>query len=195
MPTRAGLIISKYIQVWPLSNMRTRDLAAASIRIDKDEVVVASMYLPHDVQYHPSPEIIQLVQYCEKRKHKLLLDANSHHQVWCCFHNNGRGEELVEFLANTDLHVQNRGHSPSFVTTSSREILDVTISTASMMPWITKWRIEEGDSKSDHETIRFRIKRSVKPIFYRKRKQTNWEQCPILVEEYLESLVYSVSIN
>ena len=173
---RAALLISKDLPTFQLTNFCDRDIAAAIITIETRNIVVASVYMPHDSNEHPSVSMQNLVQYCEQRKLELIIgaDVNSHHWLWGCNNTNNRGDELVDYISTTDLHILNRGHTPTFVTQSRSEILDVTLSTSGIMPKIKDWKVDMRPSMSDHRTILFKITREKpEPIEFRNKKKLN----------------------
>ena len=132
---RAALLISKDMPVFKLANFCNRDIAAAIITINDRNVVVASVYMPHNNEEHPSTVFQNMVQYCEDHNYELIIgaDANSHHEYWGCTESNSRGDSLVEFLSTKELHVINKGIIPTFVTRSRQEILDITMVSSGML--------------------------------------------------------------
>lgn len=84
-------------------------------------------------------------------------DTNSHHTLWGSSNINSYGEELVEYLASTNLEILNRGNEPTFVTMAREEVLDVTFATRSFLDRIAHWRVSREETLSDHKEINFII--------------------------------------
>lgn len=75
--------------------------------------------MPSDTrERRPGAIVSELVSFCSTNNKQLVLgcDTNSHHTIWGSSDVNGYGEELVEFLATTNLEVVNKGTEPTFVT-------------------------------------------------------------------------------
>jgi len=64
-----------------------------------------------------------------KLKHDLLvgIDSNAHHPIWGLPEANVRGEVLVSFLSNNNLHILNTGNNPTFTRVNCATHIDITI--------------------------------------------------------------------
>lgn len=176
---RAALLVSHDRKVWKLTKFCTRDIAAGILYLGGEQIVIASIYMPHDeIGLHPSPGFRNLIEHCELTQRKLVVaaDANSHHNMWGCISNNRRGDVLVEYLATTSLQIVNTGHTPTFVTKSRSEILDVTMVTMNGIDLIQNWWVDVTDSFSDHRAIIFELKEKCdnESTEYRNKRKTNW---------------------
>ena len=79
---RACIWISPDIKYWPLPQYTGKDCAAVKININGTEVVVASVYMAHDLD--PPGDLARgLIRFCEQSKLPLLIgsDANAHHSL------------------------------------------------------------------------------------------------------------------
>lgn len=97
-----------------------------------EEIVLCSAYLPYDaLESRPGKMVSEITNYCESTGRPLILgcDANAHHTLWGSSDINKRGEELIEFVATTNLEILNKGREPTFVTRNRSEVLDVTLAT------------------------------------------------------------------
>ena len=111
-----------------------RDTATAIVRYrdgsgSERKLVVASAYFPGDSTEGPPPQRVRdLIRECEQKKLDLVLgcDANSHHLVWGSTDCNARGNQLLEYLAGTNLEILNRRGKPTFRTKSREKVLDLT---------------------------------------------------------------------
>lgn len=192
-PNRAAINLSRDLHAWPLTHIMSRDIAAALVDINGVKFIIASIYMPFDSVDHPTAGVIRLVKYGEENKLNIIIcaDVNSHHGLWGCNNTNKRGEDLVDFLASTDLHVINRGHQPTFVTATRSEILDITLASTQLVSRIKSWHVDQQDSMSDHKIIQFEISFKVFSVPYRNKKKTDWEKYEIIVDEQLATLPLS----
>ena len=91
-------------------------------------IVVCSVYFD-GISTLPPYSMEDLVRYCQDEHLPLIVgcDSNAHHTVWRSTNTNRKGEELLEYLASTDLEILNRGNEPTFCTVARRKVLDLTI--------------------------------------------------------------------
>lgn len=97
----------------------------------------------------------------------------------------------MNFIVRNKLEVANRGNEPTFVTTTCREAIDITIVTTTISTVVVGWHVSQEQSLSDHRYIRFDIKALGKKVgTYRDPRACNWgfyqehlerglEECPI----------------
>ncbi|XP_045480896.1 uncharacterized protein LOC123685284 [Harmonia axyridis] len=148
-----------------------------------ENLVVCSAYLPYDSPDPPPlKEMEELVTFCERKSWPLLIgcDANAHHILWASTVVNPKGEAIADFLFSTSLHLLNRGDVPTFITSSRRKVLDVTMCSSSIADCIKDWRVAtEVISLSDHRHIYFTISvgGSVRePEIFRNPRKTDWSR-------------------
>jgi len=138
--------------------------------------VYASVYMAHDITC-PPPKVNEVVEYCNTNRLPLVVggDANAHHTLWGSSDINERGIQLLEFIVEQDLHCINKGHKPNFVTSNTKERLDVTLVSNDLITKVSFWKVLDTESMSDHKFIQFglRIGRP-DPIYYRNRRKTMW---------------------
>lgn len=146
---------------------------------DKPEtVILASAYLPYEERNPPSQQFQNLVSFCKNGNFELIIscDANAHHTVWGSTDIYPRGKSLSEYLSSTNLLIQNKGNTPTFVNKIRREVIDITLATHRVSRDIKCWRVEPEVTFSDHKWITFEIKsNTVPPIKFRNPRNTNWE--------------------
>lgn len=178
---RACIVVSKTIEAMKIEELCSRDCVAVTIKMNLDvgvrDWVVASVYLPHDSDIHPTLDMVNLVNWAERKKMPLIVgsDANSHHTAWGSSDVNDRGTELLNFILTSQLLVLNRGGSPTFVTSRRREVLDITLCSQDIDSRIMNWRVSDEASLSDHRYIKFEIRVTKLPSrMIRKPKLTNW---------------------
>jgi hypothetical protein len=144
-----------------------------------EELIVASRYPPYNSDEPPSTEEVRdITDYCYSRKKELITgrDANAHHTLWGSTSTNPRGESLLEFLANSNLNILNRGNKPTFVVCSRKEVIDLTLQTNRMVNLVSNGHVSEEPSLSDHRHICFQIGNiTVNQVTFRDPRRTNWE--------------------
>ncbi|XP_059061610.1 uncharacterized protein LOC131854496 [Achroia grisella] len=150
------------------SELCTDDLVTAFVNFPGctgSKVLVCSAYLPgHDennkIIKDPTTGLQPVVEYARKHKAELLVgcDANAHHTNW----------------GSSDINT--RGCTPTFVTATRQEVLDITLATDKLAEYITHWHVSNENSMSDHKHIRFTIEAATdsNPILYRNPKATDW---------------------
>ena len=71
--------------------------------------------------------------------------------------------------------VVNRGCEYTFSSGNKRSIIDITVTTRSLLPFLHDWHVENQDTMSDHRQISFYIWRDKPaPKRIRNRRNTNW---------------------
>ena len=95
----------------------------------------------------------------------------------------------MEYLAETETMILNRGHRPTFVTSRAQEVLDLTLVSKSLADVIQGWRVDDKESFSDHKYIRYEAHLGFPaPIKIRNRKKTEWELYMTLTESGLKAV-------
>jgi ribonuclease HI len=121
--------------------------------------------------------MVRIVEYCKSRKLPLIIgsDSNSHCTAWGSRETNKRGQELAEYLSTTDLQILNEGEEPTFVTSRSQQIIDITLANRMGAPLVSNWRVDDADSMSDHRYICFDVAvPKMGRVEYRNPKATDW---------------------
>jgi hypothetical protein len=63
----------------------------------------------------------------------------------------------LEYIANSNLEILNQGSEPTFFNRVREEVIDITLSSASIWQEIVNWRVSKEVSLSDHSIIMFRV--------------------------------------
>ena len=180
---RTCIVSGASVQARLLEQFTSQDITAVQTTIDMGgqtrELVLGSAYLPYDAsEPPPSKEVVSLIQYCSNNKLPLILgcDANSHHPCWGSIDSNERGNALLEYLVTTDLTILNKGTKPTFVVTKRQAVIDITLASSDVAPFVTEWRVSDEESLSDHRYIKFRIQSGtqITPL-WRNPRATQWE--------------------
>lgn len=84
-------------------------------------------------------------------------DFNAKSPQWGMDYTDARGSKMTEWIAANNLIVLNEGNTPTFVNRNYGSILDITLSTEKIRPFITGWKVLEEESLSDHKYIMFEV--------------------------------------
>lgn len=178
---RACILASKNLEAVFVEELSTKDCVAVMLNIKREgiplKMLAVSVYLPHDSEVHPIPELLKAVDWAEGKSMHILIgsDANSHHTIWGSSDVNNRGEDLLDYIMSSQLCVANKGNKPTFVTSRRQEVIDVTLCSAGLETMIKDWRVTDDVTLSDHMYIRFELDMDKPPdIYYRKPTLTNW---------------------
>lgn len=178
---RAAIHVSQNHNAMILNQFSTDDLVVVRIcrnSLEGGDFIVASAYLPFDSPNPPPGQSFEkLVDFCSSNALELLIgtDSNSHHTVWGSSDTNKRGEELLQFLAASDLLILNRGRKPTYVNAIREEILDISLATRDISERVRGWRVTDEDTFSDHKLIRFSLEGyAPQRNPYRNPRKTNW---------------------
>lgn len=152
---RAAIFVRNNLNYFPISEFIDGDLVAIRANVPsvagEREIVLASAYLPGEVDLAPTPEVSKLAAYCQKRNLGMLIccDANAHHTVWGSTNINKRGECLLEFICKNNIYIVNRGNEPTFINAIRQEVLDLTLSSNNLSHAINNWHVSNEISMSD----------------------------------------------
>ena len=129
-------------------------------KVSQTKELVCSAYFSYDsAEDPPIRELMELFGYCTNKGLPMIVgcDANAHHKIWGSTGTNGRGTALLEYLNTTNLEVLNQGSTPTYVTARRQEVLDLTLGSFTLTPWVKQWRVSEEPSLSDHRHILFEL--------------------------------------
>ena len=128
---RAGILATGELDITFMPQLSNPDTVTISLRTANDEeVLVTSFYLAHDsTEEIPGSMFQEIFNYSQETNIPVIMggDANAHHIIWGSTKTNRRGEVLLEYLSSTNLEILNKGNSPTFVTKTRSEVLDITL--------------------------------------------------------------------
>jgi ribonuclease HI len=176
---RSGIATTKNIQAYLLSHLCNRDQTVITVQLERQTIVLASIYMPGDSLLPPPSDLMkELIKHCETKKLDLIIcsDTNCHHIAWGSTDCNARGESLLDFILSKNLFFCNEGVKPTFETKTQRQVLDVTFVSEKLFNKIENWRVCDEFNFSDHKTIEFTInfKAVTVDTSYRNVKKTDW---------------------
>ena len=140
-----------------------------------------------------------LVEHCQINNLKLIIgsDTNCHNEMWGSLDNNSRGDDLLEYIVSTNLHICNIGNSPTFINVIRQEVLDVTLVSQNAIEHIALWEVLNRDMLSDHRAISFDVnfETDFEESTYRNVRTTNWDIFRLKLREELGNLDENENIN
>ena len=192
---RSCIYTSKDLDAWMMPQYSNADVVTVSINnlqgIIPRTVIFASVYMAEE-NTAPPQIVEELALFCKQNNLALVLgcDANAHHVAWGSSDTNERGEDLLNFIASTDLAWCNKGHKPTFITRNRKEVLDITLATPEVFLEIKDWTVSDTPSLSDHAMITFNLSID-KPAehWYRNVRKTNWEEYKLLLPGEISKLL------
>ena len=160
---RASIIVSNDIPSWLIPQFTNEDTVVIGIKTTDasfSQMILCSSYMPHDSVDEPPPgKVRDIVRHCERKNIPLIIcaDTNSHHICWGSAESNARGMQLMDWVVSSNLIIQNRANTPTFVTRVRSEVLDLTFANNLADRKLRNWLVSDEESFSDHRLIRFSI--------------------------------------
>ncbi len=166
---RAATVNAPKINVWFCPEFSGRDICTVQWLLgnkgdannNTQRVFIASVYLditaPTDEVF---PEAwVKLTKFCYSCRLPLIagVDTNTHSVLWGN-ETNTRGEIMEEFIAMSDLVVENVVRTPTFSARGTSTCIDVTLSMNLIPLCITGWKVCPDDTLLDHKRITFEVK-------------------------------------
>lgn len=183
--TRTCIFIKPTLKKVFLPDLSNGDLTSIKLYIvEKNgferQVVICSAYFPCPPLNFPGSSghlITKVTDYCRSHNLQLIVgcDANAHHLAWGSSNTNTRGVDVMDFITLTNLEVVNVGNEPTFSTVNRREVLDLTLASTFISSKISKWKVLDEPSGSDHRLIYFEISTLIPEVEkFRNRRKTDW---------------------
>ena len=166
---RAALFVPRDINLVHLEQLSNSDCAVALVNTADHKLLLASIYLDYNGPVVPD-WLTRLIRYIDVHKLPSILafDCNAHSQLFGP-DTNERGKIFEEFILNNNLHVENRGDTPTYHAFRRGQnidtFIDVTLSKG-LVP-LQNWRVHElSFNGSDHHTITWQVPLSlgVRPL-------------------------------
>lgn len=107
---------------------------------------------------HDLNKVSRVLNANADKKFIMCVDSNSRSAMWHDSQTNARGKELEEFLAEKSLIVVNENdNEPTFETRNGRSNIDLTISSISMLRFVSQWENKGDELSSDHKMLQFSL--------------------------------------
>jgi len=180
---RACIFVLGAVQARVLKQYTSKDVVAVQVQLqikgDNCTVIFGSVYLPYDAKdLPPSQELVSLIKFSNDQKLPLIIgcDANAHHICSGSSNINDRGGALLEYLVTTDMDILNKGTKPTFVVSRRQEVIDISLASGDVAPYIVGWRVSDEESLSDHRYIQFQVKSEpIELSPWRNPRSTQWD--------------------
>ena len=145
-------------------------------------------------------KLTKLIHYCNHNNKKLLIgtDSNSHRPLWGSKDSNSRGEMIEEMIFQYNLQLLNDGVIPTFWRREANvsTFIDLTMTTANLVDYVTNWRVDQTDSFSDHLYIKFEISQDIihkeQSLDYDQRK-ADWNKFRKIISKHIQGHDWNVT--
>ena len=127
------------------------------------------MYL--DINISPVPEyLVNAITYCKDKRFAILIgiDSNAHNSAWG-YKDNKRGTELLEYLIQEGLLINNFGKNYTYECSTGKSIIDLTL-TWNLKTEIDSWNVSNELNHSD--SIKYLLTTNTETIL----EQRQWEK-------------------
>lgn len=157
---RTCIYVPKDIEANLITEYSSDDCTVVKVKVTQDlskvEILMVSAYLPYDPQDMPPTEAVRkVVDYASRTNIPIILgvDANSHNEIWGSSNTNPRGRALLEYVAQTNLDILNKGCEPTFMNIHRREVIDITLASVNVTENIRGWKVLKDETASEHRYI------------------------------------------
>ena len=183
--TRACIFYHKSLDqnIWFMDSLSTPDCATIQTKINNEPIIISSCYMDGNEKTCPPPILKKVVDYAKVNKLAFMAgsDVNAHNTVWHSKmgdnHRAARGDQLLDFINNNNLIIENVGDEPTFDNGRWKNIIDLTITNAKGHALLDKWQVITNEvNASDHKFITYNLK-SKDPVGktkFRDVAKTNW---------------------
>jgi len=175
-----------------MDSLSNEDCTVIQITINNTKCLIASCYMDRSDPDCPPDYLPPVVNHAKKHNLALIVgtDANAHHSCWSSpiISDKGRGERLLDYMANENLNCENVGSTPTFDNGRWQNIIDLTITNTKGHDLMSHWWVDDRDTtinSSDHNFINFKIIGSgnSKTSKFRDISKTNWNQYLLELED------------
>ena len=95
---------------------------------------------------------------------------------WGSSNINDKGGALLKYLVTTGMDILNKGTKPTFVVSRRQEVIDISLASSNVAPYIVGWRVSDEESLSDHRYIQFQVKSEpIELSPWRNLRSTQWD--------------------
>ena len=124
---RAAIVASRSLGITALEQWCRRDCAAACVKLDGRQTIIASVYL--DIKQSARPDWLDgLLNMAARKSYPIILcvDTNAHSSLYGPS-NNARGNDIEDLVLHHGLEVANRGEAPTFETRRGDKLIQTHI--------------------------------------------------------------------
>ena len=163
-PVRAAIVASPGVDIWPAPEFTSPDMATGLLVTNNKDfpyIYVVSLYLDYQdkiVDGRITPPLLhRLLAHCRAESTQILIlaDVNAHCSALNSPDINDRGRAMDNFLINHHLITHNVGAQWTFLREEQQSIIDATISSVDLKPYITNWLVRDAAPCSDHASLEF----------------------------------------
>ena len=177
-----------------ISEFDSRDSMAIMLNYKKQKIIIATIYMDRELQFPIYQEKIQhLAKLATIKKAGLIInsDTNAHNKIWGDKTNDKRGDELLITLTRNNLQIVNTGSNHTFENSRlHKSTIDLTIANTAGATSLSKWRVSNEFSNSDHKYIRAQLQIRTKNYTEMKRdSNTDWEKYKEILNKKITNII------
>ena len=153
-----------------MSQFSDKDMAVIYIEHSaggiKEKIILCSIYCPQmdenkkEIHDPDTSKLEKLISYCDLNAYALIIggDFNAKSPLWCCQHQNKRGEIYANFFTSRNMNCMNSGDVPTWENKISESIIDVTWCNDHVFEKFNSWKVDKRLLRvSDHNWISWNI--------------------------------------
>jgi hypothetical protein len=142
-----------------ITQLSNPDAVTVEITRGDLKIIIASMYFVRGNPLGPDlAKIGAVLQHAKGLGVIISMDSNARSTLWHDTLLNSRGNELVEFITSSQLHIMNEESSKTtFCNRIGNSNIDLTLINSKILRRISGWEICDDEGKSDHSIIKYAI--------------------------------------
>ena len=158
--SRAAIIVTNNrIDAMLITQLSDADAVTVEITRGDLKIIIASMYFDRGNPLGPDlAKIEAILQHAKGLGVIISMDSNAKSTLWHDTLSNSTGNELIEFITSSQLHILNEESSnTTFCNRIGNSNIDLTLSNSKLLSRISGWEICDDESNSDHSIIKYAI--------------------------------------
>lgn len=162
--------------------MKTHTRGRGFVAVFWGPIAVVSIYLPLSVQYREYTKQLRKVGNTVRRLSARTVivagDFNAKSGVWGSPRQDYRGAKVLDLAADHDLNIVNSGAQNTCIMMRGCSIVDLTWANSLAERLISRWRVAEKETLSDHEFVEFSVAAKPRETMVRRKdkklQQKRW---------------------
>lgn len=133
----------------------TRDIISIKVTTKNVRFRIINVYKPPNDDIDQTLDILENILNLDKDIPTTVLgDFNAKHQAWGGDRSDTQGDKLAQFIINNSLYILNdKDQGPTYLSTTGRSYIDLTLTNATLFREINKWEILDLHTESDHKYL------------------------------------------
>lgn len=168
----AIIVNNKELNIYDSGNCR------GACWIELREIIIYSTYLSPNILMEEYEQILDTISdsLAKQSKPKLIGgDFNAKSHLWNEKREDQHGRIVVDWMAQHNLIIANKGVTSTFSRGASESIIDLTMTTDDIADKIEKWRVLEEESLSLHKYLIYELKTTKSKAVNRETSDRGWK--------------------